>query len=183
MCSSFGFRIIRKVLDKYCNITKMWYHIYRYVAYTKVLNNSERKEGYFLGFNSLGSFIYYWEVNMVTFVGAEYLIANMLIAYKRKHNLDSITFEDLNKAGIFVQKLSVKENVDAIFLSSADRLTEAIFDFSDYFSYNEENQAILIKQTKKIDDLENRFLGYLPFTVLSFLVSAVDKFVEQSMIA
>lgn len=52
---------------------------------------------------------------MATFVGAEYIIANLLIAMKKKHNRDSISLEELSSAGVYIQRQSAKEEIDAIF--------------------------------------------------------------------
>lgn len=116
---------------------------------------------------------------MVTFVGAEYIIANLLIALKRKKNRTNISLKELNALGIFMQKMSIEKDVDAVFLTSQDQLTDALFDFSDYFNYNEVNKTIYIKQTKQIKDLASRFVGYLPWDVLSFLIETTNEFVQK----
>jgi len=118
---------------------------------------------------------------MATFVGAEYIIANLLIAMKKKHEKEFISLEELSSAGIYIQKLSIEEGIDAIFLSSSDQLSMALFDFTDYFEFNAETQEIRIVKTKKISDLESRFIGYLPFDVLTFLVDAAGKAVCQQI--
>ncbi len=118
---------------------------------------------------------------MATFVGAEYIIANLLIAVKKKQKKDSISLEELSSAGVYIQKQSIEKDIDAIFLSSTDQLSTAIFDFSDYFEYNSESQEIFIVKTKQISDLESRFIGYLPFDVLRFLVETVNEMVCQNL--
>lgn len=118
---------------------------------------------------------------MATFVGAEYIIANLLIAMKKNHKKESISLEELSSAGVYIQKLSIVEGIDAIFLASSDQLSMAIFDFSDYFEFDVSTQEIRIVKTKKISDLESRFIGYLPFDVLKFLVEAADKAVCQQV--
>ena len=112
---------------------------------------------------------------MATFVGAEYIIANLLIEMKKKHNRDSISLEELSTAGVYIQRQSLEKDIDAIFLSSTDQLSTAIYDFSDYFQYDPDQQEIFIVKTKKISDLESRFIGYLPFNVLTFLVEAANE--------
>lgn len=116
---------------------------------------------------------------MATFVGAEYIIANLLIAMKKKHNRDSISLEELSSAGVYIQKQSLKKDIDAIFLSSTDQLSTALFDFSDYFEYDAMRQEIFVVKTKKITDLESRFIGYLPFNVLIFLVEVANEVVAE----
>ena len=112
---------------------------------------------------------------MATFVGAEYIIANLLIAMKKKHNRDSISLEELSSAGVYIQRQSAKEEIDAIFLSSTDQLSTAIFDFSDYFEYNSSWREVFVVKTKNISDLESRFIGYLPFDILTFLVGTASE--------
>lgn len=112
---------------------------------------------------------------MATFVGAEYIIANYLIAMKRNQNRDSISIEELSSAGVYIQELSVEKDINAVFLSSTDQLSSAIFDFSDYFEYMPADRTIRIVKSKKISDLESRFIGYLPFDVLMFLVEATNS--------
>lgn len=118
---------------------------------------------------------------MDTFVGAEYIIANMLIANKKQYNKDEISLEELNNAGVYIQRMSLAENVDAIFLSSSEQIASAMFDFSDYFEYNSKRQMIRVTKTKKIEDLESRFIGFLPFAVLSFLVKTANEFVSSEI--
>lgn len=117
---------------------------------------------------------------MVTFVGAEYIIANVLIALKKSKNRSKITFRELNNLGIFIQKMSIEKCVDAVFLTSQDQMASALFDFSDYFEYSGADSSICIKRTKQIDDLASRFVGYLPWDVLSFLVETTNEFAHKA---
>lgn len=116
---------------------------------------------------------------MATFVGAEYIIANLLIAIKKVRKRETVTLDELSEAGIYIQRQSISENINAIFLSSSDQVASAIYDFSDYFEYDREINSIRIVKTKKIEDLESRFVGYLPFGVLSFLVNKSIEFAQQ----
>ena len=110
---------------------------------------------------------------MNTFVGAEYVMANALIALKRK-GTDFITFERLREIGFKIQT-SFNEQV----LTSGDSISAAIFDFSDYFQYKEMDgvPAIEIHKDITITDLENRFVGYLPVDVLGVLLKEINKMV------
>lgn len=116
---------------------------------------------------------------MVTFVGAEYIIANSLIALKKRKNRSNISLSELSDLGIFIQKRSVQKDVDAVFLISQDQMASALYDFSDYFGYDEVNKTVFIKQTKQITDLASRFVGYLPWDVLSFLVEVTNEFAQK----
>lgn len=117
---------------------------------------------------------------MATFVGAEYIIANVLIALKKLNRKDSVSLDELRRAGVFIQKESINSDIDAIFLSSSENVASAIYDFSDYFEFDKATNSINIVKTKNIEDLQSRFIGYLPFNVLNFLVNASLKFVSQN---
>lgn len=111
----------------------------------------------------------------------EYIIANVLIALKRLNKKESITLDELSKAGIYIQKQSlVDDEIDAIFLSSLKQVVTALYDFSDYFEYNQSDDSIYIVNTKNIDDLESRFIGYLPFNILKFLVNKSIEYVQNN---
>lgn len=115
---------------------------------------------------------------MIPFVGAEYIIANSLIALKRK-NRDTISLSELNELGVYIQKMTIEKDIDVVFLVSQDQLATALFDFSDYFEYNESAKTVCIKKSKQIADLASRFVGYLPWDVLAFLVEATNEFANQ----
>lgn len=116
---------------------------------------------------------------MTTFVGAEYIIANVLIALKREYKEEMVTLEQLSEAGIYIQQQSLDKNINAIFLTSFEQVTSAIYDFSDYFEFDSVNNAIRLVQDKEVTDLESRFMGYLPVKVLCFLVESLKEFVEE----
>lgn len=113
---------------------------------------------------------------MIQFVGAEQLIAMMLIE-KAKAGKTVITLEELGRYGICVQQMSVKENVEAVFLTSRKQFYNAIFDFSDYFKCDVDDDgriiAISIQSTKNIGDLTYKFMGYLPQNIVELLSKAV----------
>ena len=118
---------------------------------------------------------------MATIVGAEYIIANVLIALKRLNKKEFITLDELSRAVIYIQKQSLVDNkTNAIFLSSYKQMVTALYDFSDYFEYDPSDDSIYIVNTKNIDDLENRFIGYLPFNILKFLVNKSIEYVLKN---
>ena len=115
---------------------------------------------------------------MVTFVGAEYIIANSLIAINKMKNRTEITLAELSDCGLQLQKKSVTHDLNVVFLSSEDQFTNAIYNYSDYFEYYNEKKLVGIKQSKRVADLQSRFYGYLPFDVLSFLFNTTNEFVR-----
>lgn len=115
---------------------------------------------------------------MNTFVGAEYVMANALIALKRR-GTDFITFERLREIGVKIQSSFNEKGIDAVILTSGSSISTAIFDFSDYFKCEEidGNPAIFIQKDTTITDLENRFVGYLPVDILGALIEEIDRMV------
>ena len=116
---------------------------------------------------------------MTKFVGAEYFVANMLIEEKGKGK-NYVSFEKLGKCGIYVQEKFIEANMDVIFLTSKPQFMETIYDFSDYFEcvMDERGQAkgIALKKSKSIDDLQYRFVYYLPIGISNFLQQTIQSF-------
>ena len=112
---------------------------------------------------------------MTNFVGAEYVIATMLIE-KAKAGKKFVSMDDLSSYGIYVQRMANNQNVDAVFLTSKSQLFNAIYGFSDYFTCNFDSngdlESITLEHSKDISDLEYRFMGYLPKTIFEVLVNA-----------
>lgn len=112
---------------------------------------------------------------MTEFIGAEYLIARMLI---EKHERE-ISITELNRLGICVRRRSIEEGVGAVFLTSREEVYSAIFDYSDYFQciYDEDNRlsGIRINENKSADDLNIKFIKYLPDDIMKLLDEAVKE--------
>ena len=100
---------------------------------------------------------------MDIFVGAEYVIANALIALSRQ-GVNEISFAKLRRIGWKLQELCNESRISAIILTSGNSLKDAVYDFSDYFEYDmdEKTPIIRIKKEVPITDLENRFVYCLP---------------------
>lgn len=112
---------------------------------------------------------------MTEFVGAEYLIARMLI---EKHEQE-ISTSELNRLGICVRRLSIEEGVGAVFLTSREEVYSAIYDYSDYFQciYDEDNKlsGIKINESKNAEDLVVKFIKYLPDSIMKLLDEAIRE--------
>lgn len=110
---------------------------------------------------------------MTEFVGAEYLIAKMLI---EKHEQEISTVE-LNRLGICVRRLSIEEGLGAVFLTSREEVYSAVYDYSDYFQcvYDADNKlsGIKINENKNVDDLDVKFMKYLPDDIMKLLDEAI----------
>ena len=110
---------------------------------------------------------------MTSFVGAEYIIAAMLIQ-NIKLGQNTLSFDELSRYGINLQKKANTRNIDVIFLTTKDQINNAIHNYLDYFncSYDVYNQVknIMLDNSKDISDLEYHFIAYLPKTILGLLI-------------
>ena len=111
---------------------------------------------------------------MTTIVGAEYIIANLLILIGKAYNRNSVSVEEVINAGRYIQKQANENNVDVIFLFSRGQILNAVYSFPEYFEYNKETNKIILSKFKNVSDLKNRFVAYLPFNVLQFLIKTFD---------
>lgn len=108
-------------------------------------------------------------------VGAEYVIANALIVLSQK-GIDRVTFSTLRDLGWSIQQRCNKAGVEAIILTSGMDIKAAVYDFSDYFEYeNISEPTILIKKCVPIKDLQERFILCLP--------KAVKEVIQETTVA
>lgn len=112
---------------------------------------------------------------MTEFVGAEHLIAKMLI----ENHAQAISTVELNKLGIYARQFSIEEKVGAVFLTSRDEVYSAITDYSDYFQciYDEDHRfsGIKMNENKSVNDLDVKFIQYLPDTIMKLLDKAINS--------
>lgn len=115
---------------------------------------------------------------MRVFVGAEYVIANALIALRKKGKTSKTTLPSLRNFGIDVQRYCLEKNIDALFLLSADRMSNAVYNFPDYFSLEtiDGMDYIDINQDAPVTMLEERFIGYLPWGIIEVLLEKSEAF-------
>lgn len=112
---------------------------------------------------------------MTEFVGAEHLIARMLI----EEGKQEISTAELNRLGICVRRLSIRENVDAVFLTSREEVYSAVYDYSDYFECiydaDEHLTGIKINASKNAEDLNLKFIKFLPEDIIGLLDRAIKE--------
>lgn len=98
-------------------------------------------------------------------VGAEYVIASALITLAQ-NGVDRISFSTLSDLGWNIQQRCNETGVEAIILTSGTNIKAAVYDFSDYFEYeNVTEPMIRIKKSVPIEDLQTRFMLCLPKSV------------------
>ena len=118
---------------------------------------------------------------MPTFVGAEYLIANMLVSKARNRKMPCASYvsvEELTLCGVRVRHLSSERGIDAVFLTFLPNIYDAIYDFTDYFSCDYEGgrlTGITINSEKRVEDLEARFMGRIPEEIVKILDRAIKE--------
>lgn len=114
---------------------------------------------------------------MIKFVGAEYVIACALIGLKKK-GIEEIRVDELCNYGIQMQRYSVEAKVEAVFLTAVPYVEEAIYDFSDYFHVNRNDEgdiiSISIDKDKEVKDLTSRFVGNIPLDILAVIEKVLD---------
>jgi len=117
---------------------------------------------------------------MDIFVGAEVVIAKVLIALSRRGE-DRVSFRQLGNIGWNIQQRCNANGVDAIILTSGKELKAAVYDFSDYFEYeNIEEPMIRIKKSVPITDLEKRFVFCIPSDVEKVIDQETDSFLKTA---
>ena len=114
---------------------------------------------------------------MIKFVGAEYVIACALIELKKK-GIEEIRVDELCDYGIQMQKYSIEAKVEAVFLTAVPYVEEAIYDFSDYFCVNKNEEgdivSISIVEDKEVKDLTYRFVGNIPLDILAVIEKVLE---------
>lgn len=106
---------------------------------------------------------------MTNFVGAEYVIAVMLI-WKAGA---SVSISELSRYRVYIQRMANSQKLDTVFLMSKSQVFNALHNFSDYFSYKSDSKGnlsqICLNSSKDVSNLEYRFIGYIPQKILDIL--------------
>jgi hypothetical protein len=111
---------------------------------------------------------------MSFYIGIEDLAANALIQVLRSQDKRFLTYCDIEKYGAKVVECLNESGEKAVLILSREYTAEALRNYSDFFEEKEEDGAIGIslKANKKIEDLIEKFRGYL---ALELLKAFVDK--------
>lgn len=109
---------------------------------------------------------------MCTFIKMEYVVANafceLLTIYPSERK---ISIDKIKEYGFQVEKVfSEKTNVNAILLFSDEYRKELLRDYTDLFDY--EDNYIILKQGKKIEDVQSKILS---FASLDLLLALFDE--------
>lgn len=121
---------------------------------------------------------------MCRFIGIEDLVANALIELLEKGACRRVSFETLVKYGTVVMSVLRENGSEAVILISKEYTNELIRNYSDFFEIDQSelnNDAIVLKAEKTVDDLRNRFRAFL--TIDSLLAFTDTKSLAELGVA
>lgn len=105
---------------------------------------------------------------MCIYIGIEDLVANALIELIEKSEKKYVFFKELDDYGACVINLLNDQGEQAVLILSTQRTNEFLHDYSDYFELfsKEGNEGIQLREGITVDDLWERFRGYLSVDVM-----------------
>lgn len=109
---------------------------------------------------------------MTSFIGGEYLIAFGLMKAIQEGN-DSVSFQELRNLAHTMQKRLNESDIDAVIIDS--NLIDDLCTFDRYFDFVTLNHIPYAKCKPGVgmQDLQNRFIGYLPICVISTMMDCM----------
>lgn len=110
---------------------------------------------------------------MCVYIGIEDLAANALIEILNSNNERMVTYSDLEKYGAEVVKLLNKQGEKAILVLSRESTNIMFRNYSDIFEETSTatGLGITLKSNVTVDDLIDKFRGYLAWDVLLAFVN------------
>lgn len=110
---------------------------------------------------------------MCFYIGIEDLAANALIESMRKANKRRLSYKDIENYGSRVIELLNSREEKAVLILSRNRTNALFKDYSDLFEEVdiEKQKGIMLKEGVEINDLIERFRGYLALDVLMAFVN------------
>ena len=105
---------------------------------------------------------------MCMYIGIEDLVANALIELVEKSSRQKVSFRELNQYGATVIQILIEGSKKAVLIMSNEKTCEFLQDYSDFFEYysNETEDGIKLKGNVTIDQLWEKFRGYLSVDVM-----------------
>lgn len=119
---------------------------------------------------------------MATFIGAEYLIANLFIEKAKRKLQEEVSIEEINVFSNYLQKKANSSNIDIVFLTSYYQICHSICDYLEYFTFDKEKEMIHLKKGCDRNSLESRFYGYLPIEILKFMTLETKEFLNNKVL-
>lgn len=111
---------------------------------------------------------------MYIYIGIEDLVANAIIELVEKSQRNEVLFSEINRYGAKVVKILSKEENQAVLILSKERTTAFLNDYSDFFELytNGTEEGVRLKESVSVDQLWEKFRGYLPINVMKAFTDA-----------
>lgn len=105
---------------------------------------------------------------MCMYIGIEDLVANAFIELIENSDKKDVLFSQLNQYGATVVKILLEEGQKAVLVLSNERTNSFLHDYSEYFELftSENGEGLKLKNNVTVDDLWDKFRGYLSFDVM-----------------
>lgn len=105
---------------------------------------------------------------MYTYIGIQDLVANAIIELVEKSQRRQVLFSELNRYGATVIRILSEHNKEAVLILSQERTNAFLRDYSDLFELfsTDEEEGIRLKNDATVEDLWDKFRGYLPIDVM-----------------
>ncbi len=106
--------------------------------------------------------------SMCVYIGIEDLVANAFIELVDNSKKKEIMLSQINDYGAKVVKLLLAEGKKAVLILSEEKTHVFLHDYSDYFELfsTDEGEGLRLKQGITVDQLWEKFRGYLSFDVM-----------------
>ncbi len=110
---------------------------------------------------------------MSFYIGIEDLAANALIEAMQKGDKRFLTYIDIENYGAMVMQILSENSEKAVLILSRENTNALFRNYSEYFEEKEVDGklGIALKAQKTVDDLIERFRGYLSLDVLMAFVN------------
>lgn len=110
---------------------------------------------------------------MCIYIGIEDLAANALIELLKKKDERFVSYEDLEEYGAEVVRLLNDKGEKAVLVLSRENTNNMFRDYSNMFEekYKDSKLGIALKENIEVDDLIDKFRGYLAWEVLLAFVN------------
>ncbi len=110
---------------------------------------------------------------MCVYIGIEDLVANAFIELVEKSKKKEVLFSQISNYGATVVKLLLAEGKKAVLVLSEEKTNFFLHDYCEYFELfdSEEGEGFRLKKNVTVDQLWERFRGYLSYDVMMAFMS------------
>lgn len=110
---------------------------------------------------------------MYMYIGIEDLVANAIIELVENSKKGEVLFSQINRYGATVVQILSENNKKALLILSKERTNAFLHDYSSYFELfsTGKEEGIRIKENVSIDELWEKFRGYLSVDVMKVFMN------------